>query len=219
MCTLFCCNVITHLISNIYRSKRRWIFGRSYPDSNETCCKRRRHCTYSHWEMQRRYILICVNRTWGICVNLYAHMRHFVLISSRFVDAFSKLVLKYLSGLASDTPHMRHPTYATPYICNTGTSSMHVSGAWNGDQSMLYGNCAGTYSSFPSDLKHRSVPIRHRKRILKIAFFFRIFPRKYAVVSQPKRAREVTVPTRTSKRQRTNSTWVQIAWNSHANIS
>mmetsp|Transcript_54697 Transcript_54697/g.88652 ORF Transcript_54697/g.88652 Transcript_54697/m.88652 type:complete len:90 (+) Transcript_54697:227-496(+) len=86
------------------------------------------------------------------------------------------------------------------------TSSMHVSGAWNGDQSMLYGNCAGTYSSFPSDLKHRSVPIRHRKRILKIAFFFRIFPRKYAVVSQPKRAREVTVPTRTSKRQRTNST-------------
>jgi len=109
MCTFFCCNIITHLISNIYKSKRRWILGRSYPDSNETCCKRRRHCTYSHWEMQRRYI-------W-ICVNLYAHMRHFVFISSRFVDACSKLVLTCQSGLASDTPHMRHPTYATPYIC------------------------------------------------------------------------------------------------------
>ena len=108
----------------------------------------------------------------------------------------------YATPYICDTLYMRHPTY----VNNTGTSWMHVSGAWNGDQSILYGNCSGTYASFPSDLKHRSVPIRHHKRILKIAFFFRIFPRKYAVVRQPKRAREATVPTRTSTRQRTDST-------------
>lgn len=61
---------------------------------------------------------------------------------------------------------------------NTGASGMHVSGAWHKEGSMKYGNNAGTYSSFPADLRHRSVKLGHQAGILKIAFFFTIIRNK-----------------------------------------
>jgi len=61
---------------------------------------------------------------------------------------------------------------------SVGASGMHVSGAWHKEGSMKYGNNAGTYSSFPADLRHRSVKLGHQAGILKIAFFFTIIRNK-----------------------------------------
>jgi hypothetical protein len=57
---------------------------------------------------------------------------------------------------------------------HAGRSGMHVCGAWHKNGSMVYGNFAGTYASFPADLRHRSLPLGHQAGILKIAFFFRV---------------------------------------------
>jgi len=69
---------------------------------------------------------------------------------------------------------------------------MHVSGAWHKEGSMAYGNNAGTYSSFPADLRHRSLKLGHQAGILKIAFFFTVIRKKCKPKTTPKTKAKTT---------------------------
>jgi len=57
----------------------------------------------------------------------------------------------------------------------TGASKMHICGASTKKNPMAYRNNIGEYSSFPAYLQHRSSKLGKKRKVLKIAFFFRVF--------------------------------------------